>query len=616
MKILDLVNYPQDIKNLKYKELEKLAQEIREYILETVSVTGGHLASSLGAVELILSLHYVFDTPRDKIFWDVGHQTYAHKIITGRKEKFKKIRTYGGISGFPNANESEYDSFTVGHASTAVSAALGAAVVRDLENQNHKIIAVVGDGSLSGGLTYEGLNHAGHLGTDFIVVLNDNAMFISKSVGAIAKMLVKLLTLGLVKRIEYHIDKFLRRLSYAGQLILRVAKRFKLLLFPGMLFEEMGFAYVGPVDGHDIKELIEVFRSIREFKGPVIVHVVTRKGKDYKPAEEKPEKYHGVGPFDVNTGGYIKTYNKITFTEVFSEAINNLAQKNTKIIGITAAMTEGCGLEKFSENFKERFFDVGIAEEHAVTFAAGIAKSGYIPICSIYSTFLQRSLDQIIHDVALQNLHVVFMIDRAGLVGKDGPTHHGNFDLSYLRFIPNITMMVPRNGTELKDMFYTAVEHIQGPVAIRYPRDYIEEEYVDFNIFNKIELKTARIEHSCKDPKVIFLGVGPILNKVIKIVKKLNFNCNVINMRFVKPIDEDILKEVFNMNKPIITLEQNSIIGGFFSAISEFALKNCYTAKIIPFALPDKFITYGEIVELEQEIGITEQKIIDTINSL
>lgn len=616
MKLLTQINSPKDIKNLSFLQLEQLAQEIRDYIIETVSKTGGHLASSLGTVELTLALHYVFDAPKDKIVWDVGHQAYTHKIITGRREKFPTLRQYGGISGFPNISESEYDTFSVGHASTAVSAALGMVVARELDKDDYKVVAVIGDGSLSGGLTYEGLNCAGHLGYDFIVVLNDNAMFISKSVGAIAKMLVKLLTLGLVKKIESKIDQFLRRLAYLGQVILRVAKRFKLLLFPGMLFEEMGFAYVGPVDGHDIKELCEVFKNVKNFKGPVIVHVVTKKGKGYQPAEKKPEKYHGVLPFLIETGEELKT-NKLTFTDVFSKSITTLAETNNKIVGITAAMTEGCGLEEFSNLFKERFFDVGIAEEHAVTFAAGLARSGYIPICAIYSTFLQRAIDQIIHDVALQNLHVVFMIDRAGLVGKDGPTHHGNFDLSYLRFIPNMTIMVPKDGNELKDMFYTAVEFIKGPVAIRYPRDYVSDKHIDFNSFNKIDIGKAYIEYETPQAELVFLGVGPLVSKVLNILPNLKHKCSVVNMRFVKPLDENLLDKICQKeNVVLVTLEENSIIGGLFSAVSEYILKNNYKVKVFPIALPDRFITFGDRNRLEEEVGLTEEKILQKINSL
>lgn len=618
MNILNSINFPEDIRHFNYKQLKQLSEEIREFILSTVSKTGGHLASSLGVIELTIALHYVFNTPEDKIVWDVGHQAYTHKILTGRKDKFHTLRQFNGISGFPRREESEYDTFNVGHASTAVSAALGMVVARDLENKNYKVIAVIGDGSLSGGLTYEGLNHAGHLGKDFIVVLNDNAMFISKSVGAIAKMLVKILTLGLLKKIEAKIDKLLRRLQYVGSVILRVAKRFKLLLFPGMLFEEMGFAYVGPIDGHNIKELCEVFKSVKNFKGPVVVHVITKKGKGYKPAEEKPEKFHGVGSFDLSSGTLNKFNSKKTFTDIFSETIILLAKKNQKIVGITAAMTEGCGLEKFSLEFPDRFFDVGIAEEHAVTFAGGLAVSGYLPICAIYSTFLQRAFDQIIHDIALQNLHVIFMLDRAGVVGEDGPTHHGVFDLSYLRLIPNMVVMIPKDGNELKDMLYTAVYEISCPVAIRYPRDVIPDSNVDFSKFSKIGIGKAEIIKKTNTPKVKFLVCGPKIYLLKKLLEEKfqNLDYTLINMRFVKPLDEELLKEVCTDGSVIVTVEENTVIGGLFSAVGEFVAKNSIKAKIIPIAIPDKFITFGNKKIVEESIGFSENNFANIIKNI
>jgi 1-deoxy-D-xylulose-5-phosphate synthase len=616
MNILDKINSPQDLKKLNLEELKGLAQEIRNFIIGTVSKTGGHLASSLGTVELTIALHYVFNTPKDKIVWDVGHQTYTHKILTGRKNLFHTLRQYGGISGFPRREESEYDVFNVGHASTAVSAALGIAAARELNNEDFKVIAVIGDGSLSGGLTYEGLNHAGHLGYDFIVVLNDNAMFISKSVGAIAKMLVKILTLGLVKKIEQRIDKFLRRLKYIGSVLLRVAKRFKLLLFPGMLFEEMGFAYIGPVDGHDIKSLCEVFRSVKHFKRPVVVHVLTKKGKGYKPAEEKPEKFHGVPKFDIFTGEIEKKNDRLTFTEVFSKTVTALAEKDERIVGITAAMTDGCGLEEFAKKFPKRFFDVGIAEEHAVTFAAGLATQNYIPICAIYSTFLQRAFDQIIHDVALQNLHVVFVLDRAGIVGEDGPTHHGSFDLSYLRLIPNMTIMVPKDADELKDMLYTAIYHISGPVAIRYPKDFVFEKDIDISEFKKIEIPKAQIVYEDKESKIYFLVLGPKVYILEEILKEKNFKFSIINMRFLKPIDEEVLKKICHSNNIIITVEENTVIGGLFSAVSEYVVKNCCSVKVYHFAFPDKFITFGKKEILEKQIGLSKEDFTEFLKSV
>ncbi len=610
MSLLDKINSPKDLRSLSIKELSILAYEIREKIIETVSITGGHLASSLGAVELCIILHYVFDTPKDKLVWDVGHQTYAHKILTGRKEKFDTLRQYNGISGFPNRDESEYDTFTVGHASTAVSVGLGMAVARDLKGENYKVISIIGDGSLTGGLTYEGLNNAGHINTDFIVVLNDNAMYISPPVGAVAKMLVRILTLGLLKKIEKYIDSFLRRLHYVGLYLLRIAKRFKLLFFPGMLFEEMGFAYIGPVDGHDIEELYEVFKSVKNFKGPTLVHVVTKKGYGYPPAEKNPTKFHSVGKFDKNTAELVSD-NKLTFTKVFSETIVDLAEKNEKIVGITAAMTDGCGLEKFAKLFPKRFFDVGIAESHAVTFAAGLAVEGFIPVCSSYSTFLQRAFDQIIHDIALPKLHTIFVLDRAGIVGEDGPTHHGSFDLSYLRLIPNMVIMVPKDAEELKNMLYSAIDY-DCPVAIRYPKDVVAD-YEKFSLagYKKISLAENEIVTDISEAKVVIITCGPYVYEAKKIIEMLNLKAGLINLRFVKPLDEELLTKI--KCEKIVVIEENTIIGGLYSAISEFFAKLGIKKQIMPICLPDKFIPHGAREILKHKVGLDTESIAEKI---
>ncbi len=608
--ILKNIIFPTDLRKLKLEQLYPLSKEIREMIINTVSKTGGHLGASLGVVELTLVLHYIFNTPQDKIVWDVGHQSYVHKIITGRKDKFNTLRTFGGISGFPKREESEYDTFTVGHASTAVSAALGMAVARDLKKDNYKVIAVLGDGSLSGGMTYEALNNAGHLNTDIIVVLNDNAMFISSRVGAIAKMLVRILTLGLVKQIERKIDEFLRRLHYVGAYFLKVAKRFKLLFFPGMLFEEMGFSYIGPVDGHDIKELYEVFGSAKNFKGPILVHIITKKGKGYLPAENEPSKFHGVGKFLVESGDCIKDH-KLTFTKVFGETIVKLAHTNDKIVGITAAMTDGCGFEKFAGLFKERFFDVGIAEEHAVTFCAGIATEGFVPICAIYSTFLQRSLDQIIHDVALSNLHVIFAIDRAGLVGEDGATHHGSFDLSYLRLVPNMTIMIPKDGNELKDMLYSAI-NFKGPVAIRYPRSVIPDA-TTFSIenFNNITFGKSEIVTDISSAQLVILASGPNVYEARKVSQFLPLKTGIVNIRFLKPLDEELLRSI--RSDKIVTMEDNTFIGGLYGAICEFYAKEKMNKQILNISLPDNFVTHGRVDLLKQSLGLDTDGIIKKI---
>ncbi|MDH5173917.1 MAG: 1-deoxy-D-xylulose-5-phosphate synthase, partial [Elusimicrobiota bacterium] len=469
MAVLELIDRPSDLRLIRKELLSELAQEIREKIIKVTSQQGGHLASSLGTVELTIALHYVFDSPQDMIVWDVGHQAYAHKILTGRRNSFSTLRQHGGISGFPTPEESEYDTFGVGHSSTAISAALGMACARDLSgNNNHKVVAVIGDGSMTGGMAFEALNNAGHLGKDLLVILNDNEMFISHRVGALAGYLTKLMTLGLVKKLERKVKKFLTRVSFWGIAILRVVRRFKVLLFPGMLFEEMGFSYLGPIDGHKVHYLIEIFQKVKDMKGPVLIHVVTKKGKGYQPAEREPIKFHGTAPFNILTGETEKS--KIfSYTEVFGRTLIDLARSNEKIIAITAAMPQGTGLDAFEKEFPKRYFDVGIAEQHAVTFAAGLAKAGYRPVCAIYSTFLQRAFDQIIDDVCLQNLPVVFAIDRAGIVGEDGATHQGTFDLSYLRLIPNMVVMAPKDENELVQMLNTALSW-NFPCAIRFPR--------------------------------------------------------------------------------------------------------------------------------------------------
>lgn len=613
-KLLDKINSPTDLKKLKLEELPSLAEEIREMIISTVSKTGGHLGASLGTVELTLVLHYVLNTPEDKIVWDVGHQAYTHKIITGRKDKFFTLRQFGGISGFPNRDESEYDSFSVGHAATAVSAALGMAVARDLEGKSNKVVAVIGDGSLSCGLTYEALNNAGHLGTDLIVILNDNAMFISPRVGAISKMLVRILTLGLVRNIERCVENFLRRLSYVGNYFLRVAKRFKVLFFPGMLFEEMGFAYLGPIDGHDIKELYRVIKDVKNFKGPILVHIITKKGKGFAPAEKKPDKYHGVGKFDIETGEFIKDSRR-TFTKTFSEAIISLAKRNQKIVAVTAAMTDGCGLEDFYRIFPNRFFDVGIAEGHAVTFSAGLATQGFVPICAIYSSFLQRSFDQIIHDVALPNLHVIFAIDRAGLVGEDGATHHGSFDLSYLRLIPNLTILVPKDGRELVKMLNTAVD-LKGPVAIRYPRNIVPDEDIFTTADNyegKILLEEEDVVVDISNVEIVILATGPLVYVAKEVSKLLGCKIGVVNFRVIKPLNEKLLKSVGA--KKVVTIEDNTIIGGVYSAVCEFYQRERIDKEILGISLPDRFVPHGDIILLQKSVGLDTESIVEKINT-
>jgi len=611
MSILEKINNPNDLRLIKKELLPELAKEIRDFMLSSVSNTGGHLAPSLGAVELSIALHYVFDAPKDKIIWDVGHQAYAHKILTGRREKFATLRQTDSISGFPKIAESEYDAFGVGHSSTSISAALGFAVSRDLNCESHKIVAVVGDGAMTGGLAYEGLLNTGHSGTDVLVILNDNEMFISHRVGALAAYLTKLLTGGLYNKLYKRVDKFLSRIHFWGSQIMRVAKRFRVLLFPGMLFEEMGFAYLGPVDGHDIGKLIEILSKVRNLKGPVLLHVLTKKGKGYSPAEDNPTAFHGVGSFNIITGEPNTAAKYPTYTKIFSQTLVNLAGRDEKIIAITAAMADGVGLADFQKEFPKRFFDVGIAEGHAVTFAAGLAASGYKPVVAIYSTFLQRALDEIIHDVCLQNLPVVFAIDRAGIVGEDGATHQGAFDLSYLRMIPNIVIMTPSDENELQNMLKTALE-INRPVAIRYPRG----EGTGVKLEKEIKVIPVGKSRIVKDGKDIFIfAAGNLAGASLDVARKFqseNISCGVVDVRFVKPLDIDLLKNISQKTKRIVTVEENVISGGFGSAVCEL-LKDS-DVKIHTIGLPDKFVEHGSQKDIREIYGLTSDKIHTNIN--
>ncbi len=607
-----MINKPNDLRNIKRSLLPDLAAEIREKIISTVSKNGGHLAPSLGTVELTIALHYVFDAPKDKLLWDVGHQAYAHKILTGRKDTFDTLRTFGGLSGFPKISESEYDAFGVGHSSTSISAALGMAVARDLKHEDNKVVAIIGDGSMTGGLAFEGLQNAGHLGSDLLVILNDNQMFISHRVGALAGYLTKLLTAGTFKKLEKRVEQFFQRMHFWGSSILRVAKRFKVLLFPGMLFEEMGFAYVGPVDGHDIERLIEIFSNIKKLKGPVLLHVITKKGKGYSHAEKEAPKFHGIGKFDVETGEPLSTSSVPSYTEVFSDTLTKIAESDEKITAITAAMPEGTGLDTFASKFKDRFFDVGIAEGHAMTFAAGLAANGMKPVCAIYSTFAQRALDQMIHDVALQKLPVVLALDRAGLVGEDGATHHGAFDLSFTRLIPNYIIMAPSDENELKDMLYTAV-NLNSPVMLRYPRGIGTGAKIE-SAMVKLPVGKARVLSEGRDFTIFALGnmVGPSL-EAAKLLKPLGISCGVIDMRFLKPLDEKIVLETAKKTKAVAAAEENSLLGGLNSAVCEILQGS--GVRMLKIGLPDSFVEHGSPKILREKYGLTAEKIADRIKS-
>jgi len=614
MELLKTIDNPTDLKKLKVEQLPQLASEMRQFILETVSKLGGHLASSLGSADITVALHYVFDTPKDKLVWDTGHQTYGHKILTGRREKMHTIRQFGGLSGFLKRTESPYDSFGAGHASTAISAALGMAVARDLKGEKTKVVAIVSDGCMTGGESYEGLQNAGQVQTDLIVVLNDNQMFISNRVGALGTFLSKLLTLGAVRDAEHNVKKFLARFQFWGGSILRLAKRAKVLLFPGMLFEEMGFSYFGPVDGHDVVQLAKVFQHVKQLKGPILVHCVTKKGKGYAPAEEDQYTWHGPGKFDVATAKFLKApITKApppTYTSVFGKSVVAEADKDPRIVGITAAMPEGTGMDAFRDAFPRRYFDVGLAEEHAVTFAAGLATEGYKPVVAIYSTFLQRAYDQIEHDVCLQKLPVVLCLDRAGLVGEDGPTHHGVFDYSYLRMIPGMTVMAPADENELRHMLHTAIR-FNGPISIRYPRGNgvgvaLDPEPKELPIGKGARLKDGT------DVTILAIGnrVHPSL-EAAQILEDKGISCGVVNMRFVKPLDVELLKECAAKTQRLVTVEDNVLQGGFGSAVLEALTPG--RAEVLRLGLPDAFVEHGAPPLLYDAVGLTAPKIAEKI---
>ncbi|MDR1942217.1 MAG: 1-deoxy-D-xylulose-5-phosphate synthase [Endomicrobium sp.] len=608
MNSLDYINSPEDLKKIKREDLPLVAAEIRKIIIETTSKTGGHLASSLGAADLAVALHYVYNSPSDKIIWDVGHQAYAHKILTGRKDKFHTLRTHNGLSGFPRRCESEHDCFGVGHSSTSISAALGFAVARDLKNEKHKVVSIIGDGSMTGGLAFEGLQNAGHLKKDMLVILNDNEMFISQKVGAIAGYFAKLLTIGMVKKVEEKVMKTVSRFHSFGSPFGKLIKRVKVMLFPGMLFEEMGFTYIGPVQGHDINNLITVLSNMKDMTGPVLLHVITKKGKGYEPAEENPVKFHGVGKFNAKTGETLKS-KAPTYTQVFSNALINLAKTDNKIVAVTAAMPEGTGLDKFAKQFPERYFDVGIAEGHAVTFAAGMAADGLKPVCAVYSTFLQRALDNIIHDVALQNLPVIFALDRAGLVGEDGGTHHGVFDFSFLKYAPNLIIMAPADENELQHMLKTALNSNKA-CAIRYPRGAGTGVKLD-SFPSALQIGKAKI--LAKGSDICLLAIGncvQICLKAAQALLKKNVKASVINMRFLKPLDEDAIKEALLKTKKFITVEENVLSGGFGESVKSLL---CGTGALVQsIGLPDKFIEHGSLQILHKKYGLTSENVEET----
>ncbi|SMP12178.1 1-deoxy-D-xylulose-5-phosphate synthase [Desulfurobacterium pacificum] len=604
--ILEKVNSPEDLKKLSTEELKQLAEEVRKFIVEVVEKTGGHLASSLGVVELTIALLKVFSPPRDEIVWDVGHQSYPYKILTDRKEKFHTLRQFGGISGFPSIKESIYDAFGTGHSSTSISAALGLKVAKRLRGEEGHVIAVIGDGALTAGEAYEGLNNAGQLKEDLIVILNDNEMSISKNIGAISNYLTKVATGENLRKAKERLEEVTKRIF--GERVYKTLKRVEDLIVkglfpPGMLFEELGFRYVGPIDGHDIETLTVTLKNVSRMKGPTLVHVITKKGKGYTPAEEKPEKFHGVSPKISKPVENLPP----SYTEVFSKTLIEIARENENVVAITAAMPSGTGLDKFKEVFSDRYFDVGIAEQHAVTFAAGMAKKGLKPVVAIYSTFLQRAYDQIVHDVALQELPVVFAVDRAGLVGEDGATHHGAFDLSYLRHIPNMVIAAPKDEEELRHLLYTAVKS-DKPFAVRYPRGRgygvrIREPLKEIPIGSWEVLKEGK--------DLVILAIGWTVYQAFEAAKKLEkegVNVCVVNARFIKPLDEKLLEELSKKFSTFLTVEENVVKGGFGSAVDEF-FADREEIKIFNLGIPDRFIEHGNQNLLRKLVGIDSEGI-------
>lgn len=612
---LDRVRTPADIKQFSIPELKSLCTDVRNFLVDQISKTGGHLGAGLGAVELAVALHYVFDTPHDKLVWDVGHQAYPHKILTGRKERLHTIRQYSGLSGFLKRTESEYDTFGAGHASTAISAALGMVAARELTKDTYKVVAVVGDGAMTGGMAYEGMNNAGLLKKNMIVILNDNNMSIAQNVWAISNYFTELIANPSYNRFKSNIYELTGKLDSWGDRIRKVAARveegIKVVVTPGMLFEALGFRYFGPINGHNVSQLVRILNDVKNYDGPILVHTVTQKGKGYKPAEADVQKLHGVTPFDKVTGTSPKKGGgPPAYTKVFGNAVVELARRYPRVVGITAAMPDGTGLDQLQKEMPDRFYDVGIAEQHAVTFSAGLATQGCIPIASIYSTFLQRAFDQIIHDVALQHLHVVFALDRGGLVGADGPTHHGVFDLTYLRLVPGMVLMAPKDESELRDMLYTAVLYDQGPIALRYPRGNGVGVALK-ETFEEVPIGRGEILRSGNH--VALLAVGSMVQHALQAAALLGsdgITCEVANMRFIKPLDGALVEDIASRIKHIVTLEDNVITGGFGSAVAEhLAARDIRDVHLNVHGIPDRFIDHGTPAELHRDLRLDPEGI-------
>ena len=613
--ILERIQKANDIKKLNWDELDVLAAEIRQFLVENISKTGGHLASNLGVVELTMAMHLAFSLPKDKMIWDVGHQSYTHKILTGRKDGFKHLRQFGGMSGFPKRKESNCDAFDTGHSSTSISAGLGYVEAREILGEDYRVVSVIGDGSLTGGMAYEALNNAAHLKSNYIIVLNDNNMSISENVGGMHMYLDGLRTADFYNNMKKGVTSALNKIPGVGSRLVNNIRKtknsIKQLFVPGMLFEDMGITYLGPVDGHDVKKLYRTFKEAQKMDNAVLVHVLTEKGKGYAPAELNPSKFHGISPFDLETGNVLEKKSKDTYTDVFSEIMCDLGEKEPKLVAITAAMKDGTGLSKFQEKFPERFFDVGIAEQHAVTFAAGLAAAGLKPVVAVYSAFLQRGYDQIVHDVCMQKLPVIFAIDRAGLVGSDGETHQGAYDIAYLNHIPNMTILAPKNRFEFAKMMEWAVEH-DGPVAIRYPRGTVYEGLEEY----RQPIVCGRSEVIYKESDIAILSVGHMMEVaevVWKSLKEKGYPCSLINSRFVKPMDTDVLHELAQEHKLFVTIEDASVSGGYGAGVVKYLAEQKLDVDVIVNGIPDAYIEHGNIGLLRKTIHLDADSIVNKV---
>ena len=613
--VLEMIRKENDIKKLDEGQLKELAGEIRQFLIEKISRTGGHLASNLGVVELTMALHLTLDFPEDKLIWDVGHQSYTHKLLTGRKDGFDDLRKYGGMSGFPKRKESPCDAFDTGHSSTSISAGLGYVAARELLGQDHSVVSVIGDGSLTGGMAYEALNNASRLKSNFIIVLNDNNMSISENVGGMSKYLSGLRTAQAYTDLKKGVEDTLKRIPGRGDRIVSQIRKtksgIKQLLVPGMFFEDMDITYLGPVDGHDIRKLLKVFNEAKRVDHAVLVHVITKKGKGYAPAEKDPAKFHGPGPFDIETGEPKAPGGPDTYTQVFSKVLTDIAKRDDKVVAITAAMEDGTGLASFAKHFPQRFFDVGIAEEHAMTFAAGLAAGGMKPVFAVYSSFLQRAYDQTLHDVCLQDLPVVIAVDRAGLVGSDGETHQGVFDLSFLTMIPNMTVISPKNRWEMADMLRFAVD-FRHPIAVRYPRGAAYEGMRQFRA--PIEYGKSEVLYDEEDIAVIFVGhMAELADSVRRSLKETGYSCSLINARFVKPLDTELLEELAKDHFLFVTIEENVLTGGFGEQVMDYVSRAALDVHVRNIGIPDEYVEHGNVEVLRKETGLDRETVVKQI---